>query len=83
MSALTVDPRVIAESLQMDTYDLAAVLVQWAAEAMPKPDYETRTERGPMTLERFDEHVARARLYLESAHEAFKAWDADNPADEE
>jgi hypothetical protein len=71
MEPTTVDIRVIAESLQMDTYDLSGVLVKWAEEALPKPDFETRAMRGPTSLRWFDESVERARRYLESAHAAW------------
>ena len=83
MTTTQVDPRVIAESLQMDTYDLAHVLVTWAGEALPSPTFETSTVRGPMPLDVFDERVATARRYLESAHAAFAAWEDDNPEDPE
>lgn len=82
MNALTVDPRVIAESLQIDTYDLAGLLVQWSGEAVPVPDFETTHRRGPMPLDEFDEQTEKARRHLESAHAAFEAWEHDNPDDE-
>lgn len=81
-NATIVDPRVIAESLQMDTYDLAAVLVGWARDAVPSPGFETTHARGPMPMDDYDEQVAKARRYLESAHAAFDAWQTDNPEDE-
>ncbi len=80
--SLTVDPRVIAESLQMDTYDLAAVLVKWSGEELNGPDFETSAMRGPTPLDVFDERVERSRRYLEAAHAAFDAWQEDNPEDE-
>jgi hypothetical protein len=82
MSALTVDPRVIAEALQIDTYDLARVLVTWANDEMPQATYETSNQRGPMPLDVFDGRVERARYYLEAAHASFDAWQEDNPEDE-
>lgn len=81
MEATTVDPRVIAESLQMDTEDLARVLTTWAREALPRPEYERNWE--PMALEVFDAAVERSRNYLVAAHEAQKAWEQDNPRDTE
>lgn len=78
----TVDPRTIAAALQMDTYDLASVLVNWALDAVPSPDFETRDQRGPMPLDEFDAQVEKARRYLAAAHESFAAWQEDNPEDE-
>ena len=82
MPAVPVDPRVIAEALQIDTYDLARILVEWSGQELTGPTYETSSQRGPTPLVVFDVSVERARRYLESAHAAFDAWDADNPADE-
>jgi hypothetical protein len=70
MTTIT-DPRAIAATLDMDTYQLAEQLVTWANDAL-----------GPMPLEDFDAQVEKARRYLENAHEAFKAWMQDNPEDE-
>ncbi len=81
MNGTNVDPRVIAESLDMDTFDLARVLVKWAGEALPVVEFDRRYE--PPSFEYFDERVARARRLLESAHEAYKAWQIDNPEDVE
>ncbi len=77
MDAQTVDPRVIAEALQMDTLDLARVLTKWAGEALPKLDFAARFE--PPDLGRFEDAVTVARRYLESAHAAMAAWNEDNP----
>ena len=75
----TVDPRVIAEALQMDTMDLARVLTKWAKEALPQPDFDRNYE--PSSLDSFDDAVAVARRYLVAAHEAMNAWNIDNPPD--
>lgn len=82
-NAVTVDPRMIAETLQMDTYALAETLVGFANDSLPTIDFEAREFRGPMPLDRFDDAVERARRHLEGAHEAFKAWLQDNPDDPE
>jgi len=74
-----IDPRVIAESLQMDTYALSETLTVWANDALPSIGFETRDLRGPSSLDAFDEQVAKSRRYLEAAHEAFKAYTQDNP----
>ena len=82
MSVPTVDPRVIADALQMDTYDLSRILVDWSGKELTGPTYETSSQPGPTPLDVFDARVERARRYLESAHAAFDAWYADNPPDE-
>jgi hypothetical protein len=81
MTATQIDPRVIAESLFITTDDLARVLTKWAAEELPKPDYDRAWE--PMALEDFDYAVARARNYLVAAHEAQRAYNEDNPEEPE
>jgi hypothetical protein len=81
MTTIT-DPRAIAATLDMDTYQLAEQLVTWANDALPTISFEARDFRGPMPLEDFDAQVEKARRYLENAHEAFKAWMQDNPEDE-
>lgn len=77
MTAIQLDPRVIAESLFMDTSDLARILTKWAKDELPAPEYDRAWE--PMALEDFDAAVERARNYLVAAHEAQKAWNEDNP----
>ncbi|HEX5370048.1 MAG TPA: hypothetical protein VFY10_11590 [Dehalococcoidia bacterium] len=73
----TVDPRVIAEALQMDTLDLARVLTTWCRKALPNPDFNNAYE--PPSLDSFDAQVDTARRYLVNAWEAMKAWNDDNP----
>lgn len=75
----TVDPRVIADALQMDTHDLTKLLCTFATDALP---IEVWLERSytPLPLESFDERVAAARRHLEAAHAAWLAWTAENPA---
>jgi len=80
--ATIVDPRVIAATLQMDTYQFAETLTGWAADSLPSIGFEERKSRGPSSLEAFDEQVEKARRYLEAAHEAFAAYLADNPEDD-
>lgn len=81
MESTTVDPRVIAESLDIGTDDLARMLTKWAADALPILDYDHNWE--PTSLATFEDAVARSRRYLEQAHEAQKAWDEDNPPEPE
>ncbi len=80
MTVIAVDPRVIAESLHIDTDDLARLLTRWAAEALPSPNYD---KWEPTALKHFDERVRTARAYLVDAHKAQKAWNQDNPPDPE
>lgn len=80
MTVVTLDPRDVAEALHIGTDDLARLLTGWAKEEMPDIDFDRKWE--PTDLDTFDERVARARRYLEDAHEAMKAWNQDNPEDE-
>lgn len=77
MNDTTINPRDVAQALDMDTMDLARVLTKWAGEALPTLDFDHKWE--PTPLDSFDESVARARRLLESAHEAMAAWNLDNP----
>jgi hypothetical protein len=79
MNGIEIDPRIVAEALQLDTLDLARVLTKWANEALPHPDFDMKFE--PSSLENFDDAVAVSRRYLEAAHEAMAAWNQDNPPD--
>ena len=81
MTATTVDPRVIAESLAIGTDDLARMLTTWSREALPQPDYDRNWE--PTSMVDFDNAVDRARNYLLAAHEAQTAWEEDNPEEPE
>lgn len=76
-----VDPRVIADALGMDTLDLARVLTKWAGEALPIVEFDSKWK--PTDLDYFDSRVEQARAQLISAHEAYKAWEQDNPEDDE
>lgn len=73
----TVDPRIVAAALQMDTHDLAKLLCTFASDALPVGTWLERTYE-PLPLENFDERVARARRHLEAAHAAWAAWNAEN-----
>lgn len=73
----TVDPRVVADALQMDTHDLTKLLCTFASDALPVGTWLERTYK-PLPLENFDERVAGARRHLEAAHAAWAAWTAEN-----
>jgi hypothetical protein len=75
MDGTIVDPRVIADALQMDTKELARVLTTWSGEALPMIGFNANWI--PTSLDNFDENVSRSRRYLEAAHEAMRAWDED------
>jgi hypothetical protein len=75
MSAIHVDPRVIADALHIELDDLIRMLNDWAAEEMPSVKYSDKY--APTDLDTFDECVARARQYLVEAHAAQHAWDVD------
>lgn len=75
---VTVDPRVIADALQMDTLSLAQLLCTYASDSLPSETWRERSYE-PCPLETFDDHVARARWHLEAAHAAMQAWNEDNP----
>jgi hypothetical protein len=79
-TAIPVDPRTVAEALRIETTDLARMLTRWADEALPTLEYDRSW--APPRLDYFDEQVATARAYLVDAHEAQKAWEIDNPPDE-
>jgi hypothetical protein len=81
MEAIQLDARKVASALHMGTDDLARLLTEWAGEAMPTLEYDRNWS--PTSLQGFDESVARARRYLEDAHAAQAAWDADNPGEVE
>lgn len=80
MTSTYVDPRVVAETLHMDTLQLAEVLTKWASESLPRVEVG---RVGPTPLETFDERVGDARRYLAEAHAAMDAWNTDNPDDPE
>jgi hypothetical protein len=73
----TVDPRIVAAALQMDTHDLAKLLCTFASDALPVGTWLERTYK-PLPLEDFDERDAGARRHLEAAHAAWAAWTAEN-----
>jgi len=78
----TVDPRVIAEALRIDTFALAEMLCTSASDALPTETWlNNEVEFGPRTLESFDDAVVIARRHLTAAHEAMNAWNEDNPLD--
>ncbi len=79
--ATTIDPRVVAAALYMETDDLARYLTSQANHALPTIEYDRNWE--PTSLASFDERVARARLLLVAAHEAQAAWNEDNPPEPE
>jgi hypothetical protein len=79
MNPTTIDPRVIAESFQMDTYELAEQLTAWAYTALPGGMFNEGDTFGPMKLDEFDAAVEKARLYIAQAHECMKAYHEDNP----
>jgi len=83
MTPTLIDPRKVAEMFQMDTYQLAEQLTAWAYDALPGGMFNSEDVFGPMPLEDFDAAVEKARRYLVDAHEAMKAWNADNPTPED
>lgn len=77
MDGTTVDPRVVAGALQMDTHDLAKLICGFASDTLPTEIWLERSYK-PLGLDDFDERVASARLQLVAAHRAWSAWTADN-----
>jgi hypothetical protein len=83
MTPTQIDPRQLAETFQMDTYELAEQLASWAYTALPGNLFNSEDVFGPMPLEDFDAAVEKARRYLVDSHESMKAWSADNPTPED
>jgi hypothetical protein len=83
MTATQIDPRQLAETFQMDTFELAEHLGSWAYDALPGGGAIFGGDQfGPMSLDDFDEAVAKARRYLADANECMKAYLEDNPSPE-
>lgn len=79
MTAIQVDPRTVADALHIGVDDLAKLLAEWGAERLNDTaagmDFERRT--GAVTLEEFDEGVARARRFFADAHAAYREYAKD------
>lgn len=79
MTPTQIDPRQLAETFQMDTYELAEQLTGWAYAALPGGMFNEGDTFGAMSLDEFDAKVEKARRYLADANECMKAYHEDNP----
>lgn len=83
MTAIQLDPRVVADTLGMDTYELAVGLRGWAIDRLRGQIADLGIEiTDHDRLDVFDREVGSARNLLEAAVEAEKAYHEDNPLDE-
>lgn len=83
MDAVTVDPRQLAATCGVSLLTLESTFRKWAYDELNQAAREGGLPEDIYTdgddLARFDEHVARARLHLESAVATAKAFREDNP----
>lgn len=83
MDAVTIDPRQLAATCGVDLLTLESTFRQWADEEMSQACREAGIPTDIYTdygdLDRFDEHVSKARAHLENAVATAKAFLEDNP----
>lgn len=76
MTAIQVDPRVIADALHLELSQLTNLLAGWCVDQLgnvgTRVDFERRD--GPLTPDEFDAMIAKARTYLEEAHACYREY---------